>query len=137
MTDITPEKLAELRAVAEAATEGPWTTFDSKGEAYSTPPATGAMLVDYGADVDQQMRDVRHIAAFDPPTVLSFIAALEVKTDEVEGLRDELAAWMRSCQKARLRLDQVLAELERWQAPWNREDGYRIDCSEPGADNDE
>ncbi len=65
-----------LESLAKAATPGPWTEFDDEGEAYSRPPATGAFLVEYGADADQKMRDIRYIAAVDPQTVLALIAAL-------------------------------------------------------------
>lgn len=68
--------LIMLESLAKAATPGPWTEFDEDGEAYSCPPATGAFLVEYGADAEQKMRDIRFIAAVDPQTVLALIAAL-------------------------------------------------------------
>jgi hypothetical protein len=76
-----------LESVAKVATPGPWTEFDEDGEAYSRPPATGAFLVEYGADTEQKMRDIRYIAAVDPQTVLKLIAALRAApaTKQVEA----------------------------------------------------
>lgn len=71
-----------LEAVANAATPGPWTDFDDDGEAYSRPPATGAFLVEYGADAEQKMRDIRYIASVDPQTILALIALVRTAVTE-------------------------------------------------------
>jgi len=79
-----------LESVAKAATPGPWTSFDEDGEAYSCPPATGAFLVEYGADADQKMRDIRYIAAVDPQTVLALVSAARAARsagDHADALR--------------------------------------------------
>ena len=78
MTEFTEEKLAELRAVAEAATPGPWQWMDG-GVSHST--SFGWQPVTLPGESAQ------HIAAFDPPTTLALIAALEAKTAEVEGYK--------------------------------------------------
>lgn len=61
-TPPTLKKLDEIQASADKATKGPWVTFDEEGEAYNSPPATGAFLINYGADHDQQQRDVNFMA---------------------------------------------------------------------------
>ena len=52
-----------LQRWADAATPGPWESVDEDGEWYFHAPATGAYLVEYGADFEQKMRDIRFIAA--------------------------------------------------------------------------
>lgn len=163
MTEFTPARLAELKAVAEAASQSSWHIENDSEEDYEAGIAYAewpSVLVgpenaipsqwarDHGeTDRVQEIpelkpEDADHIAAFDPPTVLSLIdaleaaneskpsnsvtsgsanerelaelrAALSAKTAEVEGVRDELAAWMRSCQKARLRRNEARAAIER------------------------
>ncbi|MBT2485792.1 MULTISPECIES: hypothetical protein [unclassified Microbacterium] len=78
-----------LERVAKAATPGPWTDFNEDGEAYSRPPATGAFLVEYGADVEQKMRDIRYIAAVDPQTVLALIAAARQRPAPIDAIVGE------------------------------------------------
>lgn len=81
MTEFTEEKLAELRAVAEAATQGPWELV--AGGEYM--PATGLVVAPDDGGVSPN--NAAHISAFDPPTVLRLIAALEAKTAEVERVK--------------------------------------------------
>lgn len=96
MTDFDSARLAELRAVAEAATQGEWRHWN---------PATGPSHVTIGGmvafeslqsatpfaddEVIPHWADAYHIATFDPPTVLALIAALESKTAEVDALTRE------------------------------------------------
>lgn len=65
--------LDKLEELAKAATPGPWQFFDEEGECYSSAPATGAFLVEYGASVDQKLLDVNYIAAANPAAVLALI----------------------------------------------------------------
>lgn len=115
MTEFTPARLAELRAVAEAATPGPWEWEQSSADpspsgdeplVTSNPGEDGypdVVLSGWGYDesgTEASDEDRAHIATFDPPTVLALIAALESKT----------------------------AEADYWRNSWNREDGYRVDA---------
>lgn len=61
-TPPTLKRLDEIQASADLATKGPWVTFDEEGEAHNSPPATGAFLINYGADHDQQQRDANFMA---------------------------------------------------------------------------
>ena len=77
MTEFTSERLTELKAVAEAATPGRWQWMDG-GVFHST--SFGWQPVTLPGESAQ------HIAAFDPPTLLALIAALDAKTYEAERL---------------------------------------------------
>lgn len=95
MTDLN---LNELREVAEAATEGPW-DFEAGGEYECGEPGCCSEYWDnriWGEGVvllESHMlstEDARHIATFDPPTVLALldrVAELEAKEARVESLR--------------------------------------------------
>lgn len=82
---LTPERLAELRRIAEAATQGPWDRSEGDTDIY----IVGGCDRDVAhidllglANARAQDRDnARHIAAFDPPTVLALL-------DEIERLRE-------------------------------------------------
>lgn len=135
MSEFTSERLAELKAVAEAATEGSWRESGSLFQVAETGNGVGQV---WGLN---WRSDLAHVAMFDPLTVLSLIAALEVKTAEAEGLRDDLAAWMRSCQKARLRRDEARAEaaedaLERVQSTFFNNGLYLRIVSIPALNNE-
>lgn len=95
--------LNELRKVAEAATPGPWVARDfsetysdgSRTEAWSveaneTPVVDVAFDRDYGSPMGgAESADARHIATFDPPTVLALldrVAELEAVVGRVEAL---------------------------------------------------
>lgn len=90
MSDLTPERLAELRAVAEAATPGPWEPKTRRGGDFQEVTLAD-VIVWSGSGQSSEGRwidspDIDHIASFDPPTVLALIAALEAKTAELERL---------------------------------------------------
>lgn len=74
MTDLTI-RLAELKAVAEKATPGPWLNF----ALMVVSPSTKAEICDTvnGTPSDNRLANADHIATFDPPTVLALIAAVE------------------------------------------------------------
>lgn len=85
MTELTSDHLAELKAVAEAANAGPWRENGSLFQVAETGSGIGQV---WGLN---WRSDLAHIAAFDPPTVLSLIAALEAKTAEVEGCKQRFS----------------------------------------------
>jgi len=87
MADLTPERLQELRRIAEAATPGPWwvdgweaRTKDGDRFIASIAPAFQGASPDVSCwEVDA---NIQHIAAFDPTTALALL-------DEIERLRRE------------------------------------------------
>lgn len=72
--------LDHLRAVAEAATSGPWEWREGHAR-YLTAPDDAKVLhassYEDHEDVQSSEADARHVATFDPPTVLALIAELE------------------------------------------------------------
>lgn len=114
MSDFTPERLAEMKARAEAASPGSWLieklNFGRMGILVSGRAISGfaAFISTAWPFPDQQGEQVsnaNHIATFDPPTVLALIAALEAAWAE----RDEASASVLAFEAAR---DSALAE---WQ----------------------
>ena len=104
MTDLTPERLQELRRIAEEATPGPWSTtryngglrFDGPLRVYAgTDPEYGEPRPIPASDAD-----TRYIAAFDPPTVLAML-------DEIERLQG--SALVEALKEVTRRIDSVLA----------------------------
>lgn len=91
----TPAYIAELRALAEKATPGPWrqhlvddtTIIDATGETIASTFPDGGQDddIDFATDTEQREADAAFIAAADPPTLT---AAL----DEIERLRG--LAWI-------------------------------------------
>src|SRR5690606_1065250 len=95
MAELTPDRLAELRRIAEAATPGPWEWRMSKdgrildlitletgyNEEIITPSHVSAWL-----QVNRGLKDF--IPAFDPPTVLALL-------DEIAAARAEAERWKR------------------------------------------
>ena len=99
MTDLTPEKLAGLRAVAEAAFPvEDWAIWSDLKEGGFVQVGNAQGVIPEGQFVtaeDAEPNPVAkaytpelgaHIAAFDPPTVLSLISALEAKTAEAQRI---------------------------------------------------
>ena len=90
--------LTKLREIANAATPGPWergmTTFGDprEGATHACVRVEGAHWTDHlvvSDGCDEADRDMAHIAAFDPPTVLALIdrlEAAEAKVERVEAL---------------------------------------------------
>jgi hypothetical protein len=90
---MTPEQRVELREIAGAATSGPWedAVLGSEGYAVFAERAPGdkrlsrVRVARLGwEDWDTDRANAAHIAAFDPPTVLELLDAL----DEAEGALD-------------------------------------------------
>ena len=125
MSEFTKEKLAELRAVAEAATPGPW-VFDPPGmwgdeddipqSAVRQIDSGSITWDDHGGEVFKP-EDAAHIATFDPPTVLALIAALEAKTAEADDLAADpghkAAKYWKWWQREKARADRAEDALER------------------------
>lgn len=116
MTDgMTPERLAEMRAVAEAATPGPWAWDDSlewhadpdgieamRRQGLPTPAGDEFVGVKFGSQTvcvattgpahDRASKaDAKHIATFNPPTVLALLDALQAAEAQLATLQGKLA----------------------------------------------
>mgnify|MGYP001389431823 CR=1 FL=1 len=98
MTDLTPERLAELRRIAEAATPGPWRVnkYGSIGAGeLGIDPVIANVEPFWSKEEREKYGDhgdnARHIATFDPPTVLALLDEIERLEHEVMHLRDFLA----------------------------------------------
>ncbi len=82
---ITNERLAELKRIAEAASPGPWRYCDHGEMIFARDNIIGDALIadirgfgSQGTDHEIPMKaNGEHIAAFDPPTVLSLLAEIE------------------------------------------------------------
>ena len=88
-------RVGEIEARLSVATPGPWVEWHENGtpgqlEAYNCPPATGAFLIDYGADWDQKQKDATFIA-HTPADVAYLLAELRKAREaltRVEGFLD-------------------------------------------------
>lgn len=125
MTDFTPDRLQELRRIAEAATPGPWTSpWEQKDgldpEEYGFYGASGDKIVGLlwydGWHLECSEENARHIATFDPPTVLAML-------DEIERLRREISVQQTTLENLRSAL---VAEGHEPGCPvvW----GHSVDC---------
>ena len=85
MTELTDERLAELRKIAEETRPGGGWTADG----YQVTDEDGHQV--YGADAygDGTSPAAEHIAAFDPPTVLALLAEVERLRGQLDNPRDE------------------------------------------------
>lgn len=92
--------LTKLRKIAEAATPGPWATETESG----VPANTSSGYAVYGEenqerddlpgitgyhDESTSAENARHIAAFDPPTVLALLAELDQARTTIRAMRLE------------------------------------------------
>lgn len=101
------EELDALQARADAATKGPWVEFHENGEpgeleAFNCAPATGAFLIEYGADRDQQQRDSNFIAHAreDVPKLVAALKAVESVHFDAggsQGYFDDGYSWRDHC----------------------------------------
>src|SRR5690606_42013867 len=92
MTDLTPDRLYELRRIAEAATPGPWwvdgweaRTKDGDRFIASIAPAFKGARPD--ASCWELDANIRHTAAFDLTTALALLDALTDARAESERSR--------------------------------------------------
>ncbi|QLQ11156.1 MAG: ead/Ea22-like family protein [Nocardioidaceae bacterium] len=125
MTDsITPERLSELREIASRAgveSPGPWSpdqwldgmSPDLNWEVHYSTDAEDGILV-AGQATEQS---ARHIAAFDPPTVLALLDALQYARDcddrlsvQVDEYIDEVADLQQQLDEARKRIERAPAD---------------------------
>src|SRR5690606_2245217 len=92
MTDLTPERLAELRRIAEAATPGPWGVNPWQAvvdEMEALTPICAMLWPTELRTEEQTLANAQHIATFDPTTVLTLLDALDAARAETERLRVE------------------------------------------------
>ncbi len=84
VSEMTAERLAELRRIAEAATPGPYEVvgLDGYGGPYALRMQHRSGRTWYGVEGIKRREDAEHIATFDPPTVLALL-------NEIEQLRRE------------------------------------------------
>ncbi len=86
--------LDRLQGLAEKATPGPWSwgfrnDADAPGSVFVLPQGTAiAMCPRYGAK--QWKKDGAYIAALDPQTVLSLIALIRSKAEDIAKMRDDV-----------------------------------------------
>lgn len=75
MTDLD---IPALRAIAEAATEGPWRAYESQthAEMFVVDPR-GFLMDGIVCGPTYEKRNVEHVATFDPPTVIELLDRLE------------------------------------------------------------
>lgn len=104
MTELSAEKLAALREIAEAATGGPWSrTSDVEDTEFGTFAAYGVTPIaelrqlgdsDPAGLFAETMtgEDAEYIAAFDPPTVLALLDLIAEQQAELDVFREREAA---------------------------------------------
>src|SRR5690606_26615746 len=92
--ELTPERLAELRRIAEAATPGPWRiSGDGPVDRFviaSTERDHIAETTRGGSFTNEDLANAYHIATFDPPTVLALLNEIERLRREREALAEAL-----------------------------------------------
>lgn len=87
---LTPERVAELKAIAEKATQKAWFWREEHEPLHMRTLAPGILVLDndfgcggpWGDEIDKA--NAAHIATFDPPTVLALLAEVERLTKEPE-----------------------------------------------------
>lgn len=80
MSELTPERLAELRRIAEAATPGPWRiSDDGPADRFVIASADRGHIAEttQGDSFTEDLANAHHIATFDPPTVLAMLDRIE------------------------------------------------------------
>ena len=111
MADLTPERLAELRRIAEAATPGPYEVVGLAGYggpyALRMPHRSGRTW--YGVEGIKRREDAEYFVAMNRNTVLALLDEIERLRRERKGIADnvtrfviydpELNAW--ECQACR------------------------------------
>lgn len=122
VTAPTPDERARLRAVAEAATPGPWMADESLGTSFHDFEVLGP--VERGNGTVRQVviaqihgedsNDHTHIAAFDPPTVLALLDALDAAEAAYADLEAARLETMDQRDEARRKLAAVEALQQEW-----------------------
>lgn len=148
MPDPTPERLAELRRIAEAATPGPWIspwdqTHDDPEE-YGFYSADGEKVAGItwidGPQFECSEADAHHIAAFDPTTVLALLDRIEELERQVH-LANNLAmsaeqlvkAWEANEGDLTLYLDDLRHDLMDYYTRYGTGDSETPSDEQPGA----
>lgn len=107
MSDLTPERLAELRRIAEAATPGPWEVVGLSGYgvpyALRMPHRSGHTW--YGVEGIKRREDAEYFVACDPDTIRALL-------EEIERLAEELAALKAENERLREALKDADNELD-------------------------
>ena len=97
MTDLTPERLAEWRRIAEAATPGPWEVVGLAGYggpyALRMPHRSGRTW--YGVEGIKRREDAEYFAAMNRNTVLALLDEIERLRREREVLAEAVMGWQR------------------------------------------
>lgn len=99
---MTPDKIAEIRRLAEAATPGPWSvgTIGTTKFAFAVEKSPAIKIFrTFGKSLGDR-DDALYAAAVDPTTVLSLLVALEEAQRERDTLLAEVARF-----RARLEID--------------------------------
>lgn len=123
MSALTPERLSELRRIAEAATPGPWEVALGSGIAVCTQVVgwrdgkvvfVADCLPDDALDVAEpdHRPNLDYIATFDPPTVLALLDEVEqliTKCEELTEALESAVAWLREPHLMRYPDDTALA----------------------------
>lgn len=92
---MTREQIEALKALAEAATNGPWThdDLDRRNVISVHPDEYTASLGTYSnVSICGREPDASHIAAWSPTNVLKFLAAYEAMEAENKALREVASA---------------------------------------------
>jgi len=122
MADLTPDRLQELRRIAEAATPGPWAWREGRGGKILDLIGYGEEIVTpshFNASLKVKGGVKEYIQAFDPTTVLALLDRIDALEAVLRLVYDEfvldVARWCRHC---RLRIDDhapgcPMAEVER------------------------
>lgn len=102
---------SELKRLAEAATPGRWTAYDTHGRRFIEALGTEDHVV-CATPKKQWLKDSEYIAAADPTAVLALIA--DVKDFREQYVRDssEMITLIRGRDDARKERDQLKAEVE-------------------------
>lgn len=138
MNELTPERLAELRKIAEAATPGEWEA--RKTRFFNTPAEHQYVVVGTehfsiasltGSAGCEIIPDAIHIAAFDPPTARALIAAAEELEEwreyfGCESKEDVLAQEFTGKHALRRQADAMREALEQVQEDWKDFDPFAL-----------
>jgi hypothetical protein len=109
MTDVTMTD-ADLRAIAEAATPGPWNAYDNRD--LNDAVWIGTEMFHTHAEArrgsddvpDRVLEDGAFIAAFNPQTVLALLARVEAAEEKARVAIVEMSKWAREAGEASVRL---------------------------------
>src|SRR5690606_13114157 len=107
MADLTPERLQELRRIAEVATPGPW-EWDKYLHLFSAtgkPVLTKPFSPDNPDVVEAMPEDLDYIERFNPETALALL-------DRIEALEQERDAARAEADRLRQRYEALRAEVE-------------------------